>query len=257
MNTQNKAVLLDVELLIYRFSYRHGKTNNIKKAQTDLDLMIQNILKDLNTSSVMLCISDSSNNFRKSILKCYKHSRNKSTKPQLLSEIKDYAKSKYYNTIINTLEADDIIGICATYKPDDYIIATFDKDMKQIPGLHYDWQTKQFEVIEKLDADLFHAQQTLTGDTTDGYYGCPGIGPKYAQDIIKELRAKVRADYGSGAEADEELLKQVWLAIRNEYLFKDLSEEYMLKQARCARILRCEDYDFKAKQVKLWIPPYE
>jgi DNA polymerase-1 len=34
-----------------------------------------------------------------------------------------------------------------------------------------------------------------------------------------------------------------------------LSEEYMLRQARLARILRASDYDFKRKEPILWLPP--
>ena len=84
----------------------------------------------------------------------------------------------------------------------------------------------------------WHMMQTLTGDSTDGYSGCPGCGPKTAEKILAPL---VPDDY--------------WKAVVKAYSAAGLSEDEALVQARVARICWASDYDFKKKKVKLWNPP--
>ena len=79
--------------------------------------------------------------------------------------------------------------------------------------------------------------QTLTGDPTDGYSGCPSIGKVSAERILKD--------------------NSTWQAVVDTYKKKKLSEDAALQQARVARILRASDYDFKKKEIKLWLPPKE
>jgi hypothetical protein len=49
--------------------------------------------------------------------------------------------------------------------------------------------------ITEAQADRFHMIQTLTGDVTDGYPGCPGIGPVKAEQILN-----VRETVPAGAD---------------------------------------------------------
>ena len=81
--------------------------------------------------------------------------------------------------------------------------------------------------------------QTLTGDKTDGYAGCPSIGPKTAEKILK------------GAET----LADMWTAVTDTYAKQKLSTEVALQQAQVARICRASDFNFKTKKVIPWTPP--
>jgi len=81
---------------------------------------------------------------------------------------------------------------------------------------------------------------SLTGDATDGYPGCPGVGPKKATAIL-----------GSCAPS----LACMWAGVRQAYESKGLIEEDAVEQARMARILRAEDWDFQKKAPRLWCPP--
>src|SRR5690606_15306825 len=92
------------------------------------------------------------------------------------------------------------------------------------------------EVSEE-EADRYFYMQVLTGDPTDGYSGCPGIGPKRAERLLD----------GVG-------LEDMWSVIVETYEAKGLTEEDALQQARVARILRKNDYDFKNKSPMLWAP---
>src|SRR5262249_40632645 len=123
--------------------------------------------------------------------------------------------------------------------PGRKIIVSADKDMKTIPGEHYDPNKRELGVVtvSRLEADGYHMMQTLTGDTTDGYTGCPGVGPKKAEKIL----------------GDEPHLW--WHRVVEAYDKAGLSEAEALTQARVARILRATDYDFKLKKPILWTPP--
>jgi DNA polymerase-1 len=106
----------------------------------------------------------------------------------MLMWAKEYLAQEYPSFIRPRLEADDCMGILATnskllgssYEGDQIIMCSEDKDMRTIPGFLYNPNQPQLGVISisEEDANRFHMWQTLTGDQTDGYPGCPGIGPK-------------------------------------------------------------------------------
>jgi DNA polymerase-1 len=137
------------------------------------------------------------------------------------------------------IEADDVMGILAT-KPGNEgrtIIVSDDKDMRSIPGkLWRENGDPEREVIEitEAEADRYHLYQTLVGDQSDNYPGCPGIGPKKAEGVLKG--------------------DNPWAAIVAAYTKAGLTEEDALVQARVARILRWSDWCHETKQPKLWSP---
>jgi DNA polymerase-1 len=146
------------------------------------------------------------------------------------------------------LEGDDVAGIIMTSKvivPGTKILVSIDKDMKSIPGLLFIPGKLQEPVeISEHDADYWHLCQTLSGDRTDGYSGCPGVGPAKAEKIIGGVYA-VR-DMGVAAVWRERVVPAFEAA--------GLGEEEALLQARLARILRASDYDFARREPKLWEP---
>lgn len=142
--------------------------------------------------------------------------------------------------MVEPLEADDVMGILMTKYPGKYILASIDKDLKQIPGQHYNWDKDEFKEVSLDEGNLFFYTQVLTGDPTDGYSGCPNIGPKRASKILEIV-----------GDDDEEVM---WEAIVRTYEDRGLTEKDALVQARVARILRASDYNFKGKYIKLWTP---
>ena len=87
-------------------------------------------------STLILFFSDSVN-FRKKILPEYKGHRNRK-KPCGYKRVINALKEEYKVIIKPTLEADDSMGIYATKHPGN-IIASPDKDMRQIPGKLYNF----------------------------------------------------------------------------------------------------------------------
>jgi 5'-3' exonuclease len=211
-----------------------------EEAQAKFHDMVNGLMDKCEADRFVLVFSDSAN-WRKDVLPTYKSNRAGTRKPMVLRAIREWAMASYTFQMRPTLEGDDLIGIMATGNQiikGDKIICSLDKDFKTIPGRHYNFGRDEFFKIDEEQAAYWHMIQTLTGDSTDGYTGCPGCGPKTAEKILAPL---VPDDY--------------WQAVVKAYSAAGLSEEEALVQARVARICRASDYDFKKKKVILWNPP--
>lgn len=192
---------------------------------------------------VILAFSDSAN-WRKQVLTTYKANRAGVRQPLIRAHLKKWASEEYEAVIRPTLEGDDVLGILATRQTkDELIVCSIDKDFKTVPGKHYNFGKQKFFEVNEAQANYHHLLQALTGDTVDGYAGCPGVGPVAAEKILQPF-----------LDGDTFDLKEAWKAVVATYDKKGLGEEEALTQARVARICRAEDYDFRNKTVKLWTP---
>jgi DNA polymerase-1 len=168
----------------------------------------------------------------------------------LLKHLMGYAKEHYQTYQRETLEGDDCLGILATMEHQGQrVICSIDKDFKTIPGYHYNFGKDEFFEITPHQADYWHMFQTLTGDATDGYSGCPGVGPKTAEKILKSA-----LEEGTPWANREQLNGIYWQHVVKTYEKAGFSEEEALVQARVARICQAVDYDFETKKVILWEP---
>lgn len=209
------------------------------EAKTKLDSYLTDLLSTLSGTEIIVALTHH-DNFRKSILPSYKSNRQGVRKPLCLKALKAHCANKYDTFIRPGLEADDVLGILSTSETlvkGERIIVSIDKDLKSIPGKLYDPKQPELGIVEvsENEADYWHMYQTLCGDATDGYKGCPGCGPKTAEKILEST-----TDW--------------WPAVVKAYKKAGLGEEEALTQARIARILRSSDYDFKLKQPILWSP---
>ena len=147
----------------------------------------KNVMKDINNivgefggfSEPILFFSDIYN-FRKQILASYKGHRNRK-EPCGYRRVINKLKEEFEVIIMESLEADDALGIYATKFPGNVIVSP-DKDMRQIPGLLYNMDERV--TVNKADGAKWHLIQTLAGDQTDGYAGAPGIGVKRAEILF-------------------------------------------------------------------------
>ena len=146
---------------------------------------------------------------------------------------KDPTPKKEYDVVVKpNLEADDSMGIYVTKNPGN-IIASPDKDMRQIPGQLYNFD-ETFTITPEEGAK-WHLIQSCAGDQTDGYGGISGIGIKRAVSLFEEKGYS-------------------WKTVVNAFVEKGHTEEEALVNARLAKILTAEDYDFKKKRPILWSP---
>jgi DNA polymerase-1 len=238
---------VDADVLVYqasagaqdKFSWDGEEveaTGNIEKAKLSFKKTLNELITTLNSPRFTLCFS-SSPNFRKTVLPTYKLSRKTVAKPVDYLELEAWAKETYHMAALDTLEADDVLGILHTQRPDDTIMVSIDGDMLTIPGRFYKIgvQGKPGVLYKSTveDAHRFFLTQTVIGDTGDGYTGVPGVGPAKAEAAFKE--------HG-----------YTWETVVMLYESKGLTEEDAIQQARCARILTKDLH--KNGQVVLWTP---
>jgi len=207
-------------------------TSNFKEAYEYVERELYNIATDLGCFDDSILFFSDSINFRKSIDPAYKGHRNRK-KPCGYKRVINKLKEEYPVVVMPTLEADDALGIYATKEP-GHILCSPDKDMRQIPGQLYDL-TDGVVTVEPEDGRRWHLIQTLAGDQTDGYAGVPGIGIKRAVALFE------KEGY-------------TWDTVVKAFAEKDLGEDVALMNARLAKILQCDDYDFTNQEPRLWSP---
>lgn len=177
--------------------------------------------------------------FRYGVWPKYKSKRKEYRKPagyrHLIEWVDSVAAARGWELLrLPDVEADDVLGI---HHQEGDVIVSVDKDMLTLPGLHL--HRGELREVSRLEADLAFYTQAITGDSTDGYPGCPGAGAAAAAKAL------------SGCSTELEM----WQAALRLYAKKELTEKDAIAQARCARILRAGEYDLTAGTPLLWEPP--
>jgi len=150
-------------------------------------------------------------NYRESIatIKPYKGNRTAS-KPVHYESIKTYLQERHNGEVIEGQEADDKMGIVQSQNPDRTTICTIDKDLRMIPGRHYNWQTSEVFFVDEWEGIKWFYTQLLTGDTVDNIQGVPRIGAKKAEKIladcktVEEMECAVGLAYACSSYEDPE-----------------------------------------------------
>ncbi len=229
----------------------HVLSSNELEAWEVIEGSIKKVLDHFGEQEHVLCLSDTGTyDFRKHLVDpTYKMHRQNTRKPLCFHDLKAKMLTTMKCVSFLGLEADDVMGILATKPgPHDRIIVSRDKDMRTIPTKV--WNGSQFFNVTQEEADYFHLYQTLIGDASDGYKGCPGVGPKKAEKLLTP------EGYigGNGYVGADTLAGWQWKQVVEAFTKAGLTEADALRQARLARILRWSDWDSKKKEPILWSP---
>lgn len=233
-------LLIDGDIIAYKAAASAEVATNwgngqwtLHSFEPDVEVRIEDQIHKLLEAPVQDCVIafTDKKNFRKDVAPYYKDNRKDTRKPMLLDYAKKYMSLQYNTIMYRNLEADDVLGILGT-KNRDTIIWSEDKDLLTIPAKH--WINGEVVEITEAEANYQFLYQTLIGDSTDNYKGCPTIGPKTANKILS-----------SGC---------TWEAVVEAFKSKGLSEEVALENARLARILRDGEYNTETGEVYLWQP---
>lgn len=274
------TAIIDADVLIYQSAlqveHEHRWDDGLwtyhaeeAAGQGALKTAIETLVETVKADDFVIPLTDLDRNWRLDILPTYKGNRKGTRRPLLRRHLWEWVQAEYTGKAYMRpgLEGDDVLGILLTHPKlieGKKIACTIDKDMKTLPGDHYDFGKDRFFSINEEEADWWHMHQTITGDTTDGYAGCPGAGPTVADAMCNDPYLLVPYEHvmKSGPRKGEtetryreEPTDDLWAAVVSLYASKGLSEEVALTQARVARICRHTDYDFNKRKVKLWQPP--
>lgn len=166
-------------------------------------------------------------------LQPYKGNRKDARRPKYYTEIRDYMLDTWKAIPVKHIETDDALGIEQMNHPDkSTVIITQDKDLKTIPGWHFDPMKDILFYQNMRDANNFLFYQMLVGDTADHIPGIKRIGDKRATDIIEAcnndtdlIREKVKelyiGQYGDTWEAAyQEVGTLLYILRKEEHLEK-------------------------------------
>lgn len=271
-----KTLLIDGDIILYKAAFSAQTANPFQEDDVHHDYadleegkhIMTEMLDELAEkfkAEIVICLTDKEN-WRKELEPTYKQNRKKNWKPILLKPLKAHMEETYQCISKPRMEADDLLGILMTTKviKGKKMCCSIDKDLLQIPGLHYNLDNKKILRVEPEEGRRLHWIQSLAGDVVDNYPGCPGIGMKGASKIIDEMMGVEKETYvlKSGPNAGEERERWVkvemedeWSVILSHYAKAGLDEEYAILQARLAHIITGEYWDGKKQEPILWTPP--
>ena len=164
----------------------------------------KNLLSKFSGHDLFLVRGDT-RNFRHDIWPDYKANRKDRRRPPgygaFLKGLSEYARKRGWLTGgFKGVEGDDVLGLL---NEPGAIICSGDKDMLTLPGQHY--RNDELIVVKEWDANVAFYKQSLVGDTSDNYPGCPKIGDKNPLFRSKEWLT---------ATTEKELWAQVLASIR-------------------------------------------
>lgn len=183
--------------------------------------------------------TDIQNNFRKLVDPEYKVNRKKMEKPLLYNEAREVLLQKFSAQLVTGFEADDALGMA---QRDDTCIVSIDKDLRMIPGHHYNLDTKEHFIaddpghLELREKKLWghgfkwFCAQMLMGDTADNVIGLDGYGPiktfkvfSAVENEVGPLWKEVKARYVE-QNREQDLIKNanlLWIWRSPEIRFHD------------------------------------
>jgi 5'-3' exonuclease len=204
--------LIDGDLIVYRCSASCEPTKSkperepLISALSRADELIYRILNRIAPKEYRVFLGGSEN-FRKTLSSDYKANRTQ-PKPEHFDSVRNLLVEEWQAEVCAGYEADDGIGMSATTNT---VICSIDKDLRQIPGSHYNFvKDEAFEVSEREAVRNFYTQM-LTGDSSDNVRGIDGIGPVRAGRILdgvdpQDMEAVVRNCYDDAGRSREEFL---------------------------------------------------
>jgi DNA polymerase-1 len=231
--------LIDADVVAYRCAASCEPTKEkherepIDLAISRADELLYRILSDTQSEKYRLFLSGTEN-FRKYLYPQYKANREHLPRPAWLEPVREFLVTEWKAEVVSGCEADDGIGIAAN---EDTLICTNDKDLLQIPGLHFNFVTGEFHNLDEAQAALAFWSSMLLGDSSDNLPGIPGLGKvkskRYLEGLSpKEMESAVRGLY-SASGLDYVLHYKLYRIVRSEEELEErLNEAYKCKAER-------------------------
>lgn len=161
----------------------------------------------------------------------YKGNRVGAERPKNYNAVREHLITEWKAIVTAGEEADDRLGIEMT-RDANSVCCSIDKDLKQLPGWHFNFHTSELVAISGRQADLNFFGQVLSGDAVDNVPGLKGIG------VVKAAKAL------ESCATPWQCWQECWGMYVHQFGKK--GEKYALEAARLLHVRR------KPKQI--WTP---
>lgn len=235
---------IDGDIIVYHAGFAADKDSDelvvsLSNARNMLLSKIKQIKSLFLIENVYLYLtSDDKSNFRYQIATTlpYKGNRSKAHKPIFYTEIRKYLVEKHNAIMVTGEEADDAIGRDAQNSLNESIILSSDKDLRMIPGWHWEMGDRAPYYVTELGyiyleehrskVELFgtgyawYCAQLLMGDRADNIPGLPGYGVVKTWEVLRRFKTKadldkiVETEYASAGLTDrlKEIRQLIWIS---------------------------------------------
>ena len=240
---------IDGDLLVYELAFgaedrKSGEVYSFESIIPRADKKIADIMDAVGADSYVIYLTGKGN-FREEIAVTKEYKGGRGAKPYHYANVRAYLES-LGAIVVDGMEADDAMAIeqmkAYWYGCEgESVICSRDKDLRQVPGYHYGWEThNQPEYAMKWTDELgsieltdknklkgdglkFFYAQLIMGDSTDNIPGIKGKGDVFAYNLLEsctseaEMSELVRRAYDN----DELMLEQGRLL----WMVRELDEE--------------------------------
>jgi len=193
---------IDGDIIMYSVGFA-SQDDPVSYALKSTRSALEQIMRDLGTQRAEVYLTGKGN-YREDFADDYKQNRADKPKPKHIEDIREYMIDRLGAIQCEGQEADDAMGIAAVQR--GHGIATLDKDLDGVPGIHYNWKRKEVYHVSPEDADRFFYTQLLTGDSTDNIKGLFKRTGVKAMPKIKEM-----LEYMDTPEEMYAYVKQVYI----------------------------------------------
>ncbi|KVT46702.1 hypothetical protein [Burkholderia multivorans] len=241
-----KATVIKVEETDWEAETVIDRPPTFKEAKARFEEIVGTWLEAVDADEYIVCLSPRGRGlFRRGIYAQYKGARGE--KPEQYKPLEDWVFENERIQWYPGLEADDVMGVLSG---PNTVICSNDKDMKTVPGRLYITGKQKLVTITETRADWQWMYQTLMGDSTDGFNGCLGCGPKTAEKVLDDCGAGL---FGMAAAVHEQYLAPK----KGKYKFVKQTTQDFRRMTALARILRPSDYNPNTGDVKYALPGFK
>ena len=264
------VALLDYDSLIYKAVYKIVSIQDIKqkiaqgKSREELeqwiidecinrlcqmghqiDLAIEDepflIENGLNVIFCEYFITYGKNSIRRRLVTDYKKTRRKQPQDKWVNKVRSYLLKSDFAFVHDEWEADDLIHDRALeLGQNGCIVISIDKDLKQIPGIHFDFyrkpskevdqwgqriqnEMKGLRIVSESEAAYNFWYQMLVGDGSDNVKGVKGIGPAKATKLLND-----HFQMQAGFDDYKELILSEYERVYKDDFESEFSKNYFL-----------------------------
>ena len=218
LSNRDKVLLLDADSLLFSVCHYHlDKDQDFNLMYDDYHTQLRSIVnaiedEEFNVEQIVHFFSTCTNNFRYEIYPDYKANRERTPLTELVYLFKGWVIDELRNdgeyvSTSDKYEADDLISQAVEVMEEHLpIVASIDKDLRQIVGCHFNYYKvkvgvdefgepvrdfKGFSYITPQEGRELLLKQLLIGDSADGIKGVKGLGPKKSAKLL-EGKTKVQ-----------------------------------------------------------------
>jgi len=185
--------LIDADIVAFRCAASAEK-DPVDIALHRVDIMLDETMVHLQADKYR-CFLSGSNNFRYNIYPEYKANRKDKIDPVHRQACIDHIVRNWNGEVTDGYEADDALGIASG---PDAVICSIDKDLRQIPGKHFNLVSKVLDEVSDWQGHFNFYSQLILGDRSDNVKGYDGIMrttiPKFLQydfDILNNSETEL------------------------------------------------------------------